>query len=80
MHHHHANLVHCFQLKAAGIVPPMAVFKQIVTSLEKWVENPTASVEPYMAMRRAYPGNQSDASCKEEVSSSGRSVNLSVNW
>ena len=53
-------------------MPPLAVFRQIVSSLEKWIENPTASVEPYMAMRRAYPGNQSDAISKEEVSRSDK--------
>ncbi|XP_078357548.1 uncharacterized protein LOC144642464 isoform X2 [Oculina patagonica] len=66
--------VHQFfhQLKAAGIVPPVDVLRQIVLSLEKWIENPTASIEPYMAMRRACAGNQSDAANKGEVSSSDK--------
>ena len=29
--------------------------RQIVSSLEKWTENPTASLEAYAALRRAYP-------------------------
>lgn len=70
--HHYANLVHCFQLEAAEIVPPVVVYRWIISSLENWSENPTASVEPYMAMRRAYPAKQSDATTKGEVSSSDK--------
>ena len=62
----------CFQLKAAGIVPPVVVYRQIISSLEKWGENPTASCEPYAAMRRAYPANQPDAANKEDVSSNDK--------
>ncbi|KAJ7389899.1 testis- and ovary-specific PAZ domain-containing protein 1 [Desmophyllum pertusum] len=61
-----------YQLEAARIVPPVAVYRQIVSSLEKWVENPVASCEPYAAMRRAYPVNQSDVTNKEKVASSDK--------
>ncbi|XP_068746754.1 uncharacterized protein [Montipora capricornis] len=56
------------QLEAAAIVPPFLVYKAIISSLEKWEENPTASSEPYVSMRRAYPGGQlSEADTKKEV-------------
>lgn len=38
------------------------------------MENPTASIEPYAAMRRAYSANQSETVNKEEVSSCDRLV------
>lgn len=50
----------------------MVVYKQIISSLENWTENPTASVEPYMAMRSAYPAKQPDATTKEEAISSDK--------
>lgn len=37
--------------------------------MEKWIEDPEASLEPYAAMRRAYPSGQSHAANKNEVSS-----------
>lgn len=67
---HYESLFYCLQLEAAQIVPPVVVYRQIISSLEKWSENPTASVEPYMAMRHAYPAKQSDTSTKEEINSS----------
>ena len=66
------SFIQCFQLKAAEIVPPVVVYKQIISSLENWTENPTASVEPYMAMRSAYPAKQPDATTKEEAISSDK--------
>ena len=63
------KLLYCFQLQANAIVPPLAVYKDIVSSLEKWSENPDASCEPYAAMRRAYPSGRSDAANKIDVSS-----------
>ena len=45
------------------------MYKEIVSSLEKWSENPAASCEPYAAMRRAYPAGQSDVANKNDVSS-----------
>ena len=60
------SFIQCFQLKAAEIVPPVVVYKQIISSLENWTENPTASVEPYTAMRRAYPAKQPDP-CKTNL-------------
>ena len=47
-----------FQLEVAAIVPPLAVYRKIISSLENWGENPAASCEPYGAMRRAYPAGQ----------------------
>lgn len=44
---------------------PFTVYKAIITSLEKWSENPTASFEPYVRMRQAYPaGEQSEGGIK----------------
>ena len=64
----YCNRLYCFQLQAAAIVPPFSVYKGIVSSLEKWTENPTASYEPYVTMRRTYPGGeQSDTGNKKEV-------------
>ena len=58
-----------FQLDVATIVPPLTVYRKIVSSLENWGENPAASCEPYVAMRRAYPaGQQSETSIKVEDS------------
>lgn len=45
------------------------MYKEIVSSLEKWIEDPEASTEPYIAMRRAYPSGQSHAANKNEASS-----------
>lgn len=57
-----------FQLETASIVPPFLVYKAIISSLEKWGENPTASSEPYVSMRRAYPAGQlSESATKEGV-------------
>ncbi|XP_029209578.2 uncharacterized protein LOC114973339 isoform X2 [Acropora millepora] len=56
------------QLETASIVPPFLVYKAIISSLEKWGENPTASSEPYVSMRRAYPAGQlSESATKEGV-------------
>lgn len=58
-----------FQLEVAAIVPPLAVYRKIISSLENWGENPAASCEPYAVMRRAYPaGQQSETSIKVEDS------------
>ena len=37
--------------------------------MEKWIEDPEASTEPYTAMRRAYPSGQCYAANKNEASS-----------
>lgn len=54
------------------------MYKQITASLEKWVENPVASIQPYAAMRRIYPTNHSESNDKEEVPSLNRCVNFNL--
>lgn len=66
------------QLEAAKIVLPVNMYKQITASLEKWVENPVASIQPYAAMRRIYPTNHSESNDKEEVPSLNRCVNFNL--
>ena len=70
VNNYYSNVLCCSQLEAAAIVPPMAVYREMVSSLEKWTENPTASCEVYYSMRQAYSSGQADSGAKKEVVSS----------
>ncbi|XP_022802629.1 uncharacterized protein LOC111340108 isoform X3 [Stylophora pistillata] len=57
------------QLEAAKIVLPVNVYKQMISSLEKWVENPVASIQPYAVMRHIYLAKHSESNGNEDVPS-----------
>ena len=43
------------QCEKINYVLPIPVFQNILSALEKYVENPEASVEVYLSFRKAYP-------------------------
>ena len=70
------------QCRNINVVPPVAVYRKIVSALEKFEENPEAAAEAYLSFRKAYPviPDELKDSGSETSSSSSRYPLDNVLW